>query len=235
MNDLGFVLIHGAGYGAWLWDRLVPGLAHPAVAVEFPDRGNLDGRIQRLSLDDYVKEAMRQLEGFAPKRWLLVGHSIGGEIALRVASLASERVAGIVFLAATIPPNGQSMISLEPKMKRFFMRFVLKRLPAKPPVKVIRAAVCNDLDDADCREILRKYSPESPFLFLDPVSWSLPAELPRWYVMTLRDRSLPVPLQGTMIARLGLATAVTIDTGHLPMRSKPWKLAALLNDLADQV
>src|SRR4249919_566583 len=35
-----FVLVHGAGMGASCWDRLLPHLDRPAVAVDLPGRGS---------------------------------------------------------------------------------------------------------------------------------------------------------------------------------------------------
>jgi pimeloyl-ACP methyl ester carboxylesterase len=35
-----FVLVHGAGMGASCWDRLLPHLDRPAVAVDLPGRSS---------------------------------------------------------------------------------------------------------------------------------------------------------------------------------------------------
>ncbi|MEH6382571.1 MAG: alpha/beta fold hydrolase, partial [Dietzia cercidiphylli] len=36
---MSFLLVHGAGMGATSWERLIPHLNGPAVAVDLPGRG----------------------------------------------------------------------------------------------------------------------------------------------------------------------------------------------------
>jgi hypothetical protein len=39
-RDLGVVLIHGSTLGGWLWERVVPHLSCPSIAVDLPGRGS---------------------------------------------------------------------------------------------------------------------------------------------------------------------------------------------------
>lgn len=229
MERQGLVLIHGAGLGAWAWDRVVPCLEFPALAVDLPLRGDMNGGFSRLGLEDYAQSVIDAIAAFPADKIVLIGHSVGGEIALRVASRLQGRVVGLVLVSAIAPPPGKSMLSLQPWLKRLFMKAVFKFGPPKPQDKVIRAAVCNDLDEATCRLVLEKYSHESPRLFLDPVAWT-PAELPPClYVKTLQDLSVLPPVQDLMIARAKPQRVETLESGHMPMLSKPKELAAILN------
>src|SRR5262245_7319889 len=40
-DALGLVLLHGAMLARWIWERAVPRLARPALAVDFPGRGTV--------------------------------------------------------------------------------------------------------------------------------------------------------------------------------------------------
>ena len=59
--------------------------------------------------------------------------------------------------------------------------------------------------------------------------------MPITYVLNLRDRSVPLPLQQEMIARLPEPPVVVpLDTGHVPAVTMPSVLAALLDGYAAQ-
>lgn len=226
------ILIHGAGLGAWAWERVLPALEFPALAVDLPRRGDTTQVLATMGLEDYAQSVVEQIDGPADEKLVLVGHSVGGEIALRVASRMPGRVAGLVFVSAVIPPPGKSMLSLQPWFQRQFMKLIFRFGPALPPEKIIRASGCADLDEATCRLLISKYSPESPRLFLDPVAWT-PADLPPClYVKTSLDRTVLPAIQDLMIARAKPVRVETLASGHLPMLSKPKELSAILNAFA---
>lgn len=230
MERIGFILIHGAGLGAWAWERVTPLLNVPALAVDLPMRGDPNKTLHALKLEDYVQSVIDDAAKFQVEKFVLVGHSIGGEIALRVATRMPERVAGIVFVSAVIPQPGKAMISIRPWLEGFLMRLTAKFGALKPPPKVVRARAANGLDEETILRVLKNYSPESPRIFLDKAEWSLPESLPRWYVKTLDDHSVPPLLQDTLLARVLPSRAPTIVSGHYPMLAKPKELATILND-----
>jgi pimeloyl-ACP methyl ester carboxylesterase len=230
MERVGVILIHGAGLGAWAWKRVLPLLGVPGVAVDLPLRGDKSKALMTLGLDAYVETVVKAAEGLQAERLVLVGHSVGGEIALCAAERLKARLAGVVLVSAIVPPRGRSMLSLQPWARRLFMRLIFRFGPPLPPEKVIRASGCADLDEATCRELVSRYSPESPRLFLDKAVWSLPDGLPCWYVKTLQDRTLPVPLQELMIARARPTRVAELGTGHLPMLAKPEAFATILKE-----
>jgi pimeloyl-ACP methyl ester carboxylesterase len=90
--------IHGAGGNRLLWGSQVRGLA-PAgrvVALDLPGHGLSEGPAIA-SIDGYADvttEALTHLVG----PWILVGHSMGGGVALQVALQHPDLVAGLVLL-----------------------------------------------------------------------------------------------------------------------------------------
>ncbi len=234
MKKIGFVLVHGAGLGAWVWERVATGLNGPVLAVDLPGRGKPYGTLRETRLEDYIQSVVGAIRNFSAERIVLVGHSFSGEIILRIATLMPERVASLVFVAAIVPPSGKSMLSLQPWLQRFVMRLVLKFSSTRPPDSVIRVAACSDLDEKTCADYLARYTAESPHVFFDPVEWKLPDTMPRVYVKTLQDHSVPTLLQERMLARLGPVRIATLDSGHVPMLSKPRELTAILNDALEK-
>lgn len=232
MKPIGFLLIHGAGLGAWAWDRVTPQLDFPALAVDLPMRGDPYKTLGTLKLEEYVQSVIDASAAFGVEKFVLVGHSIGGEIALRIATRMPERVAGIVFVSAVIPQPGKAMISIRPRLEHLFMRLTAIFGTLKVPARLVRNRAANGLDEETVALVLRKYSPESPRLFLDRADWSLPESLPRWYVKTSDDLSVPLALQDMMLARVLPSRAPVIASGHYPMLAKPKELALILNAFA---
>ncbi len=231
MSRVGFALIHGAGLGSWIWDRVVPELKAPALAVDFPRRGDSAKGFGKVRLEQYVQEVSDQLSAFDVEKMIFVGHSIGGEIALRIATLQPEWVREIVFVSAVVPASGSSMVLIDPRLEPLAMRVAQGSGPVRPPDRVIGKVACNDLDDETKALVLRRYVHESLHLFVDPIEWSVPASVPKLYVRTTKDLSLLPAFQDKMIVNAQPVRVVEMETGHLPMLSKAKQLAGYLNEV----
>ncbi len=231
MEKIGFALIHGAGMGSWLWKDVIPELKAPALAVDFPLRGNSAKEFGEVTLEQYVQEVSDQLASFDVEKMILVGHSIGGEIVLRLTTLQPEWIAGIALVSAVVPASGSSMVLIDPRLEPLAMRIAQGAGPVRPPDRVIEKATCNDLDEEAKALVLKNYTYESLHLFVDPVTWSVPDATPKLYVRTTKDQSLLPAFQDKMIANAQPIRVVEMETGHLPMLSKPKELAGHLNGL----
>jgi pimeloyl-ACP methyl ester carboxylesterase len=96
------VLIHGGGQNAHTWDTVALALQRPLVAIDLPGHGHSDWRDDH----DYspvtnapaVAAAMRAL---APDAQLLVGMSLGGVTAIRVAAESPELVRRLAVVDVT--------------------------------------------------------------------------------------------------------------------------------------
>ena len=94
------LLLHGAGGGTQSWRHLVPVLAPHLhlTAVDLPGQGfTRAGGLRRLGLDQMAEDLKRLMkdQGWQPR--VLIGHSAGAAIALRLAEMLPEppRVIGI--------------------------------------------------------------------------------------------------------------------------------------------
>ncbi len=95
------VFLHGFGNDAHVWDEIVPQLApyYRALAISLRGHGDSDwgeqpGYDHSLLLAD-VEAALASLEF---ERLVLVGHSLGGRVAMRYAGAHPERMAGLVVV-----------------------------------------------------------------------------------------------------------------------------------------
>lgn len=225
------VLLHGAGLGKWIWDRVLPDLAPPAEAIDLPGRS--DGRKPgEVTLQECVDSVRRRLQD---GRAIVVGHSFSAEVALAAAAQEPSRVAGVVLIGGLVPESGRPFLSLLPFPQRLLLKVIVgrSRNGVRLPQSLVRAEYCNDLDEASTAQVLSRIVPEVPRLYLDPVHWaSLPAELPRFYVRLTNDKSVSSRQQEAMIRRIASTGVESLATGHLPMLATPRECAAALNRIA---
>lgn len=226
--NTGLVLVPGAGVGAWIWRDVTPLLSTPAIAPEPAGRGVDEATRRKLSLEQYARHVETHVVRWEPERLVLVGHSLGGVVAMKAAQLLGRRVVGFVALSAVIPAGGGSFVSALPLPKRALMNVLIRAVGTKAPPAVIRNGIGAGLPDAVVDEIVERFTPESRRVFLDPVGVNPPA-VPRLYVETTRDKELDVRLQRRMRANLGTEAVRSLDSGHLPMLSHPREVAEILD------
>ena len=108
------VLVHGAFAGAWKWGRLVGPLeaaGHTVEVLDLPASGEDQTPIAEVTLDAYVERVSRQLDE-RPEAAVLVASSMGGVVSTQTAALHPRKVAAIVYVAAFVPQDGQSLMDL---------------------------------------------------------------------------------------------------------------------------
>jgi pimeloyl-ACP methyl ester carboxylesterase len=96
------VFLHGGGQNAHTWDTVIVGLGEPALAIDLPGHGRSawreDGDYGPKQNADTLLPVLRE---WAPNAALVVGHSLGGLTALRVATLAPELVRKLALVDVT--------------------------------------------------------------------------------------------------------------------------------------
>lgn len=228
MSERGFVLLHGAGLGPWVWDQVVPSLEKPALAVEFPERSGSDEARKRLSLSDYTDCIADQVRQYRPAQFVLVAHSISGVIAPILIQRFRDRVIGFAGIGAAIPRQGSSFLATLPIPRRLVMAAVLRAFGTKPPEAAIKKSLCNDLEAEATAEVVQRFVPESRALYTTSGTVGFP-DLPFLYVHLSADAEFGMPLQRRMAANLGSPSTAHVGAGHLPMLSRPAELADVLN------
>jgi pimeloyl-ACP methyl ester carboxylesterase len=234
------VLVHGAFGRAACWDRVVPGLraaGHDVEAIDLPGQGDDPTPVAEITLDRYAERVCEVLAAGPPA--VLVGHSMGGMVITQAAARCPEHVARLVYVAAFLPSNGESLIDLtqlpEAAGDAVQAGLVVEGDPpiATMPPEAAREGLmhcCNE-DQAAWAQSVRGRQPVAPFTH--PASLDGPgrerfAELPRAYVMCLEDRAIKPALQRLMLERAGCDPVVEIDTDHSVWASRPDELAAAL-------
>lgn len=129
-----FILLHGSFHAAWNWHRVLPLLAHAGhhgIAMDLPGHGLDATPARKVTLKACVDAVQRKLESL-PGQAVLVAHSRNGIVISQAAERCPEKVAGLVYLAAHLVPNGQSMMDFAVEdVDSLVVQSVLPRLSVK--------------------------------------------------------------------------------------------------------
>ncbi|MFE4226538.1 alpha/beta fold hydrolase [Arthrobacter sp. NPDC056886] len=98
------VYLHGAA-GSWTTFRaLLPAAsAHDRVLIDLPGWGEstTGARLEELDIEAMARAVTAVLNSLGYRRWNLVGHSMGGFLALHLAAAQPERTASVATISAT--------------------------------------------------------------------------------------------------------------------------------------
>lgn len=222
-SNVTMVFLHGAGTGAWVWERVINQLSLPALALDVP------GRVNGVTPDSCSAALVAELDRRGVGSVILALHSLSGVLAPSLAARLGSRLRHIVYVAAVIPPDGGAFVDALPFVNRLVLRllFKLNRKGLKPSPAMIRSQLCNDLNAEDADLVVARYAAEMPGLYLSLTG----APSPRGgatYIKLLMDRSVPPSQQDSMIMRLGNPRVLEVEAGHLVMLSAPALLAKIL-------
>ncbi len=227
-DKIGLVLIHGAGLGSFIWNDLKPLINCPTLAIDFPNREISGQANKNLPFENYLKSTIEQIEKQGEDEIIIVAHSIGGCLGVKLTDYLGEKVVGFIGISSAIPESGKSFISCLPFPQNLLMPIILSLLGTKPPQKSIELGLCNDLSSQQSAEIVNRFTPESKSIYTTRVNYnSLPEK--SLYIKLRNDKAFPMQVQDRMITNLNAQSTVELESGHLPMMSKPKELAEIIN------
>lgn len=229
------VLVHGAWSDAGVWDRVAAELrsrGHPVVAVNLPGHGDDPTPPERLTLAGYADAVATALP--ASGKVVLVGHSMAGMVISAVAERSPERVAKLVYVAAYLPADGQSLYQLsmtdrDSRVGAWWRQLDPQRYtPATIAREGIVEVFCGDCDEADRRRLVERHRAEAVPPLATPVRLTAArfGSVPRAYVHTAQDKAVSYALQQAMRSAAGPADPVVVlQTSHMPMLTRPREVA----------
>lgn len=239
---MAYVLIHGGGTTARFWDRFVPLLDGPVLAVDLPGRNANPADLATLTVEDEVRSVVADIEEAAlGEPLVLVAHSSGGLPIPGVVAALRGRIERIVLNAALVPPDGGCGIAcMKPHHRDGLVAAVeaartsgdVITLPPPADPEAMRASTGGDpLDDATLAFVTDpvRSVEDTVHHYFQPVSWEPVGGIPITYAVNDRDRPIPPATQADMAGRLPRPTTVVhLPTGHLAPITHPVALVAIL-------
>ncbi|MCX5376763.1 alpha/beta fold hydrolase [Streptomyces sp. NBC_00091] len=117
-----YVLVPGAWHGAWTYEPLARQLrehGHEAFPLTLTGVGERRHLLSAsVNLDTHIDDVVNLLADQEITDAVLVGHSYGGMVITGAADRAPGRVAGLVYIDAMVPEDGDSTWSLVTEQER---------------------------------------------------------------------------------------------------------------------
>lgn len=221
--------LHGLFAGSWVFERVLPLIAargYPAAALSF--RGHPPApplaSIGRTSVAAYCHDAFEAAR--AMERPIVIGHSLGGLVALL---LASRNLVRAAVLVSSAPPRGISVLSrpLLLRMPRYLPPLLLSR-PFLPTRNDLDALVLNEVPAAERADIRQRFVADSgraarqvALGVHDVPLRSLRA--PLLVVGAERDRFVPLSVARRLARRYDAPLHVARGHGHFLFAEPGWE------------
>ncbi|WPU66821.1 alpha/beta fold hydrolase [Peredibacter starrii] len=216
------VFVHGAFADGSSWNKVITSLQKSKINV-------ISVQNPLTSLADDAAAAKRVIEA-QPGKVLLVGHSWGGAVISEAGN--NEKVAGLVYVAAFAPNDGQSANES------------VKAFPAAPGIQklspdtngyislskeIMATDFAQDLKKDETNLMTATQGPIAGKCFDDKVTTAAWKTKPNWYIVTSKDRMINPDAQKNLAKQMN-ATVTTIGSSHVPMISRPKEVAKVITD-----
>jgi pimeloyl-ACP methyl ester carboxylesterase len=236
-----FVFVHGAFGGAWCWEPItgpLESLGHTVEAFDLPGGGDDPTPVGEVTLESCAERVCDVLAR-RPEPAVLVGYSMGGAVITQAAAQCPERVESMIFVCAFMPADGQSLLDLTrlPEGEGDMIQANLV-VEGDPPVASLSESATAEAVYNRCTEQQqawavgrRRPQPVAPFATPVRVDGAVLASIPRSYVFTRYDNSIPPALQRRMIREHPCANVVELEADHAPFLSATNEFVAALVEL----
>ena len=245
-----YLLVHGAGQGAWSWGQVWGHLTAPAehpprlyaprranrvYPLDLPGHGaDADGDTAEVRLEECVHAITRAVEREGLSDLVLVGHGFAGGLILQAVAQLPQPPKRLVLVAGIVPVSQRSMLSALPQRTRGGFRMLaalskLSRQDFRFPRLLIGRYLCNGMDPMEVIHILGLFGP----LPVRVLTSRLPLDdgpppCPVTYVVLSRDKLVPPAAQERVARRIPDAEIVSMDSCHQVTLCQPKGLADIL-------
>ena len=233
-----YVLVHGAWGGAWEFEEMVTLLAADGsnvIAVDLPGHGDNKTPIAEVTMAAYIQKTIDVIDSLNAKV-ILVGHSLAGSIISQVAEIIPEKIDRLVYVAASLPKTGDTVLGLMQSDKggKLLPNIVFSEDQTYATItgKEVRDYMLHDVEDKARVErlILHFLMKQATQPFMDPVKLSEAnfGSVSKYYIRATMDQVMSIALQDEMLNNWKVDQVVTLESGHFPLTSMAQKLSQVI-------
>jgi len=238
-----YVLVHGAFENHSIWDSVAAGLraaGQEVVTVDLPGHAEGDDAADTPTLDRYRDDLESRISGLKTPV-ILVGHSFGGITISNLAQQHPEQVRTLVYIAALLPKDGDSAMSLSHADKSNGIvqgSLVLsadhrwgRMLPSNPAGQL--ALFCSDCNEAQAQRFKDSLIPEPIEPLRTPVHLTDEryGRVDKVYLATDADRVISPSAQRAMLAATPVRKVEHLQSAHSPFISQSDAVVQALLDV----
>ncbi|MGW1774589.1 alpha/beta fold hydrolase [Streptomyces sp. NPDC002104] len=235
----GLLLAHGGGgsvesnFGPIL-DAL--GEVHTVVGVDYPGTGGTPRAEKPLELDELADQLVAAADDEGLERFAVLGYSLGGNVAARIAARYPERVTALV-LTASFARGGHRLGLITDLWAELARRGESELLARLLVPLALNPRVLEGLSEEQVEEAVRATAASFPPGGGDHAALVKGADLradlaridvPALVIATTADPLVPVEVQRELADSLRGARWAELATGHLPFAERPGEWAELV-------
>jgi pimeloyl-ACP methyl ester carboxylesterase len=229
------ILVHGAWADASSWDAVVPLLkaqGHEVIAVNLAGHGKDSTPVATIAFQTYVDQVKSAIG--ARTNVVLVGHSFAGLVISQVAEAIPGQIKELIYLAACLPQDGQSLLSLA-KQDPFSHIPEYLTIDSLHGVAIIAKEGVADIFAADAPLNVQQYlaanikpEPLAPLATPVQLTGENYGNVQKVYIHTLYDHAISYPAQQQMVAAVKVEREYSLPSSHTPFLSMPDKLSSII-------
>jgi pimeloyl-ACP methyl ester carboxylesterase len=218
------ILVHGAFANGHVWGYVAGKLkaaGRTVLTVELPGRAGSPVGPDKVSLDLYRDTVIETLKE-AGRPAILVGHSFAGIVISAVAEKVPEMIQTLVFVAAYLPQDGDSLLSLAQQDHEAKIGPHLT-IDKERGIAIVGYSARAELFANDGPAPLKAKLPDlildepaAPLVTPVHVTEGRFGKVDRIYVHTGVDQVISPAFQAQMVTRTPVRKTITLQTGHLP-------------------
>lgn len=234
------VLVHGAFENDQVWGHVTAKLqkdGYKVVTVDLPGRPGNPMTPDKVSLDLY-RDAVVKALGTSDHPAVVVGHSFGGIVISAAAEKAPKKVKTLVYLAAYLPHDGDSLVSMAQQDHDAKIGPHLQ-IQKEKGIASIEYSARADLFANGGPDALRKAIPDlildeplTPLATPVKVTSANFGKVDKVYIHTAFDQVISPAFQAQMVASTPVRVEYTLQTGHTPFLTDPDGLANAIEQAA---
>ena len=231
-----YLLVHGAWAGGWSWEKVVPLLEQKGHAVKAPDlpgHGMDETPLSGVNLQAYTEKICQVLDEF-DDQVILVGHSMGGIVISQAAEARPQKVKKLVYLAAYLLQNGQTIMQVFEGDKGSLLGANLIMADDQSHINLkeegIKDVIYTDASDEDLKRIMERVVPQASMPFATPINITEEnyGSIPRVYIECTNDLVITPGAQKEMYTKMPCEKVLTLETSHAPNYGAPERLVEYL-------